>query len=224
MSKTYFTEDYLEFFKELAKNNHKEWFDLNRKRYEKSVKAPFQSFISDLILMLKKEDLEIEVEPKDAIFRINKDIRFSKDKTPYKLSCSAIVSPGGKKNKEVPGIYIEAGPEDFRIYGGVYMLSPSNLNDLRFHIAANSEEFNKLISDPKFKKQYGEIQGDKNKRIPTDLVEAGEKQPLIYNKSFYFFVKLPAETILSSQLLSTVLDYYQTGKPLGLFIRKAIHY
>jgi uncharacterized protein (TIGR02453 family) len=89
----YFEKDYFEFFKELAANNHKEWFDVNRSRYHSSVKEPFDKFIADLITEVHKIDKKIEIAPKDAIFRINRDIRFSKDKTPYKLNRSAIISP-----------------------------------------------------------------------------------------------------------------------------------
>lgn len=224
MQAPYFTPDFIEFFIELSRNNHKEWFDENRKRYEKSIKKPFAHFVGDLIERLKELDPEIEIEPKDAIFRINKDIRFSKDKSPYKLTSSAIVSPSGKKNKEVPGLYIELGPEDVKIYGGVYALSKENLSDLRYHIAANAETFEKLLSEKEFVKKYGQIQGEKNKRLPQGLLEAAEKQPLLYNKSFYFFTKLPPESILSKDFLEEVVDYFKVGQPISQFIRKAIHY
>ena len=79
---TYFSTDYLEFFKELAANNNKEWFDRNRKRYESVVRDPFKTFIGQLISEIAKSDSAFDIESKDAIFRINSDIRFSKDKTP----------------------------------------------------------------------------------------------------------------------------------------------
>ena len=182
-----FEEDYLNFFKELAANNHKDWFDANRKRYEKSVKKPFQLFVKELIEAAKQVDQEIEIEPKDAIFRINRDIRFSKDKTPYKTHMAAIVSPGGRKNREVPGIYVHSSPEDFRLYSGLYEISRNNLEDLRYYIAGNQEEFNSIISNPEFVKTFGEIQGEKAKRIPAELKEAAEKQPLIYKQITLFF-------------------------------------
>ena len=96
-----FEKDFIDFFKELAQNNNKEWFDSNRKRYESSIKKPFKEFISKLISEIQLHDSEVLIEPKDAIFRINRDIRFSKDKTPYKLQTSAIVSAGGRKNREI---------------------------------------------------------------------------------------------------------------------------
>ena len=117
----YFEPDYLEFFKELAANNHKDWFDANRRRYETVVRDPFKNFISRLITEMSKTDPDLEIQAKDAIFRINRDIRFSKDKTPYKLNNSAIISKEGRKNKNYPGIYLEFGPEKLAFYGGIYM-------------------------------------------------------------------------------------------------------
>ncbi|HNR54889.1 MAG TPA: DUF2461 family protein, partial [Flavobacteriales bacterium] len=84
----WFTNDFNDFFKDLAKNNNKEWFDANRKRYEASVKEPFTAFVAEAIKRIGKHDKAVRIEPKEAIFRINRDIRFSKDKTPYKLNAS----------------------------------------------------------------------------------------------------------------------------------------
>ena len=93
----YFTQDFLDFFKELAANNHKDWFHANKKRYEASVKDPFKLFVQDMIDKAAKVDGRFAGEAKNAIFRINRDIRFSKDKSPYKLQMGAVISPGGKR-------------------------------------------------------------------------------------------------------------------------------
>ena len=81
----HFTPDFLNFFMELAPNNNKDWFDNNRDRYKKSVKEPFENFVEKLIKEMKKSEEIMDGRPSDFIFRINKDIRFSKDKSPYKL-------------------------------------------------------------------------------------------------------------------------------------------
>lgn len=225
MEVVYFTEDYLDFFKELAANNHKNWFDENRKRYEKSVKNPFKKFIERLILEIESIDSEQKgIEAKHCIFRINRDIRFSKDKTPYKLNNSAIVSPGGKKAKDVPGVYIEIGPETVRLYGGVYFLEKQNLEDFRYFIAANQSKFEKLISDKDFVNTYGEIRGEKAKRIPKDLKEAAEKQALIYNKQWYFYTEYEPEIICKSSFIGTLMKDIEKGFEITKFIRKGIHY
>ena len=104
----YFTKDFIGFFSDLENNNNRDWFHENKKRYETSVKGPFESLVSALISELSKVYPEMTITPKDAIFRINRDIRFSKDKSPYKTHMAALISPGGKKDKTTSGT---AAPE-----------------------------------------------------------------------------------------------------------------
>ncbi|MGB5384862.1 MAG: DUF2461 domain-containing protein [Lutimonas sp.] len=219
----YFKPDYLEFFKELAGNNHKEWFDIHRKRYEQSVKIPMQVFVKDLILTLNRFDKEIQIEPKDAIFRINRDIRFSKDKSPYKLHSSAVISKYGKKDKSYPGLYMELGPEYFGIYGGLYMPDSKEIQDIRTYIADHQKEFSALINEADFIDKYGEIKGEKNQRIPKEFTKIAEEIPLIMNKQWYYFAHLDPETILGEDLIDIVLDYYSSAKGMRAFLTKAIH-
>jgi len=86
---TYFTEDFIQFFNDLEKNNNQEWFHNHQKSYETNVKKPMQRLLTDLIAELQKYDIEIDVDPKKCIGRINRDIRFSKDKTPYNVRSMA---------------------------------------------------------------------------------------------------------------------------------------
>ena len=94
----YFTKDFTKFLKDLEKNNNREWFNENKKRYEESVKEPFYNFIDEMIMRINAIDNNVAIQPKDAIFRIYKDVRFSKDKLPYKTQVSAVISPGGRKD------------------------------------------------------------------------------------------------------------------------------
>ncbi len=218
----YFNVDFLNFFKELAANNNKEWFDNNRSRYEQNVREPFKVFVQSIIDILKKEDKKIAIEPKDAIFRINRDIRFSKDKTPYKLHVGAIISPAGKKDKGYPGLYMELGPEHLRVYGGVYTLEKEELYDVREYIAQNSQTLNKLLKHKNFVSHFGELRGAKNKRLPKEFEEAAKQQPLIYNKSFYYFETFEPELIISNKLVETVTNSYNAGKQVKDFLAKGL--
>ncbi len=219
---TFFTSDFNEFFKELAANNNKDWFDVNRKRYDKSVKEPFKSFVEELISRLRQLEPTWDVTPNQCIFRINRDIRFSKDKTPYKLNRSAIISERGKKGKDIPGIYIELNPEEVRVYGGVYMLSSDQVLRVREEIADHMDQFSSLISDKKFVKLFGEVQGEKAKRIPKELKEAAESQPLIYNKNWYFWHSMSADSILEDNFMDQVVDLYKTIKPISDFLKRPV--
>ena len=220
----YFSLDYLDFFIELAANNHKDWFDLNRKRYEASVKKPFAHFTQTVIDRIALANPSFNhVLAKDCIFRINRDIRFSADKTPYKLMCSAVVSPEGKKSTAINGIYFELTPEHVRVYGGVYEIDKENLLELREGIAANSAEFKRLISEAPFSSFYGSIHGEKNKMLPAHLKSAAALEPLVFNKQFYFYATFPAELILKDELLDILVKAYEIGKPIESFFNQFIH-
>lgn len=218
----YFTQDFISFFEELAENNHKEWFDANRKRYVKSVKEPFAAFVGDMIDRVKEEDPKIMITPKDAIFRINRDIRFSKDKTPYKTNVSAIISRGGRKDKTYPGMYFELKPAEVRYYGGAHMLDKEQLYKVRSAMAADLSGFEDVLNDKTFKKTFQTIHGEKNKRIPKEFQEAAERQALIANKSFYYYSILPASLLLSDKLADELMDCYQAGKPMMQWLADAM--
>lgn len=219
----FFTPDFLQFFIELAPNNHKDWFDLNRKRYEKSVKEPFKEFVEHIIKEIAKTDASFkDLEAKDCIFRINRDIRFSKDKTPYKMNVSAVVAPEGKKSKAVNGIYFEFGPEHVRVYGGIYEIDKDDLLTVREGIANDLKGFQEAYSNPRFKKVFGTILGEKNKVIPKELKEAAEKEPLIFNKQWYFYAQFDAETVLDPKLDQLLLDCFEAGKPVEHYFNKLI--
>ena len=218
----YFSQDFIDFFSELANNNHKDWFDENRKRYENVIKKPFKAFVEDMIIKVNELDPKVQIEAKNAIFRINRDIRFSKDKTPYKTNVSAIISPGGRKDKTTPGLYFELSAERLRIYGGMYMADKDQLQYLREEIADNLDEFNAIITNKNFVSHYGKIHGEAAKRIPKDLKEAVAKQPLIMNKQFYYFAELPSKTILKNELPAIIMEYYEAGRPMMDFLKRGL--
>ncbi|MBU1094880.1 MAG: hypothetical protein CVV23_11390 [Ignavibacteriae bacterium HGW-Ignavibacteriae-2] len=218
----YFKKDFFDFLKELSQNNNREWFAENKTRYELSVKIPFEEFIQDVILRIHEIDDSITVSAKDSIFRIYRDVRFSKDKKPYKEQVSGIICEGGRKNYTVPGTYIEIHHDNWKIYGGAYFIDSKLLQNLREYILSNMEEFNSLINDKKFKKVYGELHGEKHKRLPKEFVEAAKKQPLLFNKQFYFFDRLEPKKLLSKNVVDLVMDHYHIARPLSLFLQEGM--
>ena len=219
----FFKHEFLDFFIELAPNNNKDWFDLNRKRYEDFVKEPFKKFVTHIISKLAENDPSFsELEAKDCIFRINRDVRFTKDKIPYKMMVSAVVAPNGKKSKAVNGVYFELGPEHLRIYGGVYEIDKEDLLIVREAIAKDIPKFQKAYLNPEFVEVFGELRGDKNKKIPKDLKEAANKEPLIFNKHWYFYTTFKPETILDDNLDEIILNCYKAGRPVELYFNELI--
>jgi uncharacterized protein (TIGR02453 family) len=218
----WFTNDFNAFFKDLAKNNNKEWFDANRKRYVSTVKEPFEAFVSAAIDQIHKHDRSVLITAKDAIFRINKDIRFSKDKTPYKTSTSAIISATGRKDHTVPGIYFELGPESVKFFGGAYMPEKEQLHRIRTAILNDGKGFRKVITAKPFVSHFGTVQGEANKILPAEFKQAVAKEPLIAKKQFYVGADLPAKLVAAPDLLDRLMDHYTAMRPFNNWLTQAM--
>lgn len=218
----YFTKDFIKFFKEIENNNNREWFHENKSRFEKNVKEPFYDMVSEILTRINIDDPNIVLEPEEAIFRIYRDVRFSKDKSPYKNYISAVISRGGRKALNMPGFYFELNHKGIGIYGGIYTTDKEGLSSLRHLIANNQSEFSKLLKEKKFSGKFGPILGNKSKRLPKELLAAAEKQPLIYNTEFYYHAKLPQKLILDDSLTDVMMEYYLAGKKINRFFLRAL--
>ncbi len=217
------SKDFVVFFEDLAKNNNRDWFLENKKRYENIVKKPFQNFISELIDALKEEEPDISISQKEAIFRIYRDVRFSKDKTPYKLHASAFISTTHKKDYANPnGLYLEINPDFIRQYGGVYAPDKDTLLKIRTGIATQNERFQTLITDKQFVNTFGEIRGEQNKRIPKEFKAIHAVQPLIANKQFYYYTEMSVDKIDSDDLIPMMIRQYKIAKPVNEFLAELI--
>ncbi len=218
----YFTIEFIDFFKKLAANNNKNWFDAHKSEYEAFVKLPFHQFIQDLLIECSKYQPEIEKEAKHAIFRIYRDVRFSKDKTPYKLYASALLSAKGRNDITHPGLYLELGPEFISIFGGIYAPDTKQIYQMRKHIVKNSNQLIAIQNDRDFIEKFGEIKGDKQVRINSEFKKNISEQPLILNKQWIIEAQLPANALLENDILHLLLDYLKTALPLNLFITEAL--
>lgn len=214
----WFSPDFNRFFIALAANNNKDWFDANRTRYAQAVKEPFEAFVGEMVRRIAQMDPKLRIGPKEAIFRINRDVRFSKDKAPYKLNRSALISRGGRKDMNAPGIYFELGPEAVRIYGGAYMPDKELLHRIRTRIAGDLPKFKKLREDKAFLRHFGGLQGEVNKRLPTEFQAAAAREPLLFNKQFYFGAELPPQLVQSPALPEVLMAHYQAMGPMSKFL------
>jgi uncharacterized protein (TIGR02453 family) len=214
----YFTPDFTEFFKDLAQNNNKDWFHENKRRYETSVKNPFNYFLTDLITEIQKFDTDLNIEPKDCILRINKDIRFSKDKSAYNLHYTAFISKGGKKDKSIPGLFLRFGPEEIGIMAGCYGVSKDQLFEIRKAIQSDLKQFKTLYSDKELISKFGSIQGEEHKRIPKEFQETYKLEPLIAKKQFYLVVMRETELLTSDNLIDELMEYWHAAKPINDYL------
>lgn len=220
---SYFKTDFISFFKDLSQNNHKEWFHASKSRYEKSVKQPFGKFIGELIGEIQQYDPGLQTEASDCILRINKDIRFSKDKSPYNLHYTAMVSRGGRKDKSIPGLFLRFSAEGIDVMGGCYGPDKDQLLAIRSKIASGPAEFNSLVSEEAFKAAFGSVQGEVSKKIPAEFRDVYEAEPLIANKQFYFLAHEPESMITSPKLMEKIMQYWQAARPVNEFLGEAVN-
>ncbi|MCB0532298.1 MAG: DUF2461 domain-containing protein [Lewinellaceae bacterium] len=214
--------DSLQFLYDLSQNNNREWFTENKKRYEKTTKKPFEAFVSALIDRIKKFEPAFQTTAKDSIFRIYRDTRFSSDKTPYKTHLSAVFTSHGRKTMQEPGYYFQISFGSLSIGGGAYFLEKEQLAKVRQAIAKNPKAFRKLIEAAAFTEKFGEIKGEKNKILPAEIKQVAVAEPLLFNKQFYYMTEIDPEIVLQPDAIEAVAAYFEAGKPLNDFFRKAL--
>jgi uncharacterized protein (TIGR02453 family) len=218
----YFDKSYIQFFKSLEKNNNKDWFDQNRAVYENQIKKPFEIFTKDLAEAISAFDPEVSTDYKNAIFRINRDIRFAKDKSPYKLNRSCAISKYGKKDHATPGYYVEISAHKIGLAGGAWAPTTAHIASIRQEIAYNMKAFDTLVKDKKFINAFGDIKGERLVKAPKGFEEEALTQPLILNKEWYYWVELSPELIISDALLPEIIKRFKTILPLNQFLRTAM--
>ncbi len=219
---TMLNEDCLQFLYDLSRNNNRDWFEKNKKRYETSVKKPFEETVGAVIERIRKFEPDFTATPKDCVFRIYRDTRFSADKTPYKTHVGAILTPQGRKSMNWPGYYLHIEFGNLMLGGGAYFLDKEPLHRVRSAIAQDADIFRGLVSDKNFSSRFGELKGEKNKVLPPEFREAAKKEPLLANKQFYFMAEIDPENALRPDFPDFAADYFRAGKPLNDFFRRAL--
>lgn len=214
----------LEFFKELRQNNHKEWFDQNRKRYEK-VKADYLNLAGNILEEMKKVDESLDIlSPKDCTFRINKDIRFSKDKTPYKTNLGIALHPFGKK-MQLAAYYIHLEEGQSFVGGGLWMPEAPLLAKLRKEINYFYQDLEGILSDPNFIKTYGELDVDPGQKLirpPKGYEAENPAIEFLKLKSFTASRKIPDNMLTSGKLIPFVKESLTTLKPMISFVNRGL--
>jgi uncharacterized protein (TIGR02453 family) len=212
----------LQFLDDLSKHNVKEWFDENRKRYE-TVKEDIYSSVEKLIAAIGTFDEDIAVlQLKDCTFRINRDIRFAKDKTPYKTNISAYFSRGGKKS-DAAGYYVHMEPGKAFAAAGCWWPEPKRLAQIRQEIDYNFDDFKKIIASKKFKQAFAEgiDRKDSLQRAPKNYEEENPAIEFIKLKSFVVYRKLTDTELMSKDFVKTIAGIFQAAKPLVDFLNTA---
>jgi uncharacterized protein (TIGR02453 family) len=216
-------QETLGFLRDLEDNNNREWLQANKKEFE-GAKANFAEFVGDLIVGISEFDPEISgLAPDACIFRIYRDIRFSKDKSPYKTHFGAYISPGGRKIN-APGYYIhiQPGGRSF-LAAGKHMPEPKELLAIRQAVAGDTDEFLRIVENKKFIASFGELHGEKLKTAPKGF--PADHAAIEYLKLKGFTVATPQEkdkVVTGANFTASVVKTFKETKPLIDFLRKAL--
>ena len=214
-------EKVIQFLQELSENNNKEWFHANRKRYEESRDKVL--FITEVLINeIRKWDKNIPVmNPKDCMFRIFRDVRFSKDKRPYKTNFGSFIAKGGRKSMN-PGYYLHIEPEGSFIGGGIYMPPAEPLKAIRNYIAEHAEEFRDIINDKEFKQVYPEMYDHKLKTTPKGFPKDHKYIHLLRYKSYVYSTNLKKDALLGENFVESIVVAFRQLHKVNVFLNEAL--
>ncbi len=212
----------LDFLALLEENNNREWFQQNKKQYDEA-KAEVESFVNSIIGGLAKFDESVKyVEAKDCMFRIFRDVRFAKDKSPYKINMGAWITHAGRKSPG-PGYYIHLQPGGSFLAAGVYMPEPDQLKKIRNEIYYNIAEFKSILNAKDIRKNTDGLTGnDKGKIAPRDFPKDFEDIELLKYKHYTLSHPLRDEMIASEHFHEVVLVAFKTMYPFNMFLKRAL--
>ena len=214
----------IEFLKELKSNNSKSWFDQNRKRYD-IMKSDYISLAGRILEQMKDIDPSLDmVTAKDCIFRINRDVRFSADKSPYKTNLGIALHPGGKKFN-LAAYYLHIEPGQSFIGGGLWMPEAPLLSKVRKEIHYFYHDLVDILNNPLYKKTFGSLDvedGQKLTRPPKGYEAEDPAIEFLKLKSFTASTPLPDEMLTSDKLVGNIIDTFTILKPLIGFINRGL--
>ncbi len=215
----------IKFLQDLRKNNNREWFELNKERYLEA-KSDMENLTWHLIKGLSEQDPEIaesNLTINKCTFRIYRDVRFSKDKSPYKVNMGASFNVGGKKVHNA-GYYFHLQPKNVFIAGGVWMPESRELKLIRDKISTDFYNFKKIINNKTFLKFFsnGLDREESLKKIPKGYSELNPAVDYLKLKSFTISHFIPEKLIFKKQLIQYVLKGFKTMQPFIKFLNEAV--
>jgi len=211
----------LNFLTDLKGNNNREWFELNRSSYE-GARDDFRELVEDLIEEIIEFDGDlVGIEAKKSIFRLFRDVRFSKGKEPYKLNFGASLSKGGRKSP-FAGYYVHLMPGNSFIGGGNYRPDAPELKKIRAYIEQNEADLRAITSDKQFKKLFGSLRGDSLKSAPKGYPKDHPEIELLRMKGFFVLHEVSDEAFLQEGFVKKAAETLKIMQPLLEFLNEAI--
>ncbi len=219
-----FPADFFRFFEQLRRHNNRDWFNEHKDRYLQSVVEPMSAFITAMQPMLATLSEHYIADPKPhggSMFRIYRDARFSKDKTPYKTHAACQFRHAAGKDAHAPGFYVHLDQDEIFFGGGIWLPPGPKLNAIRDFIADNARSWARIRNSKKVQ-DAGGIQGDSLKRAPRGFDDQHVHIEDLKRKSFYLMSQTTREIAGSAEFVAVVAQGFARAAPLNRFICDAL--
>ena len=216
--------EFFEFFRELRVNNEKSWFQENKERYETFVREPLLQFISDFGIHLEKISPNFLADPRKvggSLFRIYRDVRFSKDKTPYKTAAGVQFRHKVGKDVHAPGFYLHLEPGSVFVGAGIWHPDSSSLGKIREAIVENEAEWDKIFADKEFS-DILQLGGDSLKKTPRGFDPEHPKIEDLKRKDFFVHTNLTEEEACKEDFIEKYADVCKQTTPFMKFLTEAV--
>ncbi len=217
-----FPPEAITFLRGLKKNNKREWFQPRKEIYDEKVKGPMVELVAALMQRMADFAPEYVGDPAKAVYRVYRDTRFSKDKTPYKTHIAAVFTPRGMGKDSGAGYYFGVTPEHIDVGGGVYMPQPADLRAIRSYLAENHEEFRRILAARAVRRLYGEMSGESLTRVPKGFAADHPAADLLRQKQFLLFKTLDGAIATTPKLYTEVAARFEAITPFLEFLNRPL--
>jgi uncharacterized protein (TIGR02453 family) len=219
---TGFPPEAMAFFRSLKRNNRREWFQPRKQVYDEQVKAPMTVLVGFVNTALLKFAPDYVRDPSESIYRIYRDTRFSKDKTPYKTQIAALFWRRGVLRHQGPAFYFSVSPDEIEVAGGVYMPDQEHLRAFRNHLAGHHEEFRAIVRKKNLRALLGELQGERLTRVPKGFCADHPAADLVCAKQWLFDTMLDPALAAGPGLVGEVVTRFRAMAPFIEFLNRAL--
>jgi uncharacterized protein (TIGR02453 family) len=212
----------LQFLKRLKANNNRDWFTENKATYEAFVKKPMLELIEILAVEFSKFAPEIQASSRTSMYRIYRDTRFSKDKSPFKTHVAGVFPPRGLGKHGGAGFYFHIAPAEVFIGGGLYMPLPEDLKAVREAVASDPRRFEKIVRQRAFLQMFTEVTGAQLTRVPRGFAPAHPAADYLRFKQYLAARTLPSEAATSPDFAATLVETFRILHPFIQFLNEPL--
>ncbi|HKD15755.1 MAG TPA: DUF2461 domain-containing protein [Candidatus Angelobacter sp.] len=217
-----FSPQALTFLRNLKRNNRRDWFQPRKEQYEALIKLPLLELIECLNQEFARFAPDYVTPPQKATYRIYRDTRFSKDKSPYKTHISAIFPRYTAVKREGAVFYFHFTEKELLIFAGVYMPEPEELLAYRNLLQERHAELEEILRDKKLRRTVGQLQGERLTRMPKGFPPDHPAESLLRGKQWYLENTVDAGVLTSARLLPELAKHFEIMAPLVEFLNQAL--